>query len=248
MRLHLPSLCFAGLIFAASCLQAQVPGKYFPLDHRRPPGVAAQWNAQIQPGAYGQPQAVKVTLTDGGTVSFYQGSPHGEVPVESPAQVGLVVGNVYRVKLSNLPNRPGVDLFPTLELIDRLHPPVGVSQQFPIPIEITDEEIETALGDGMVTKVIYLEQPDFASPVETDGFSGNEDLPPTENLLAAADHRGRPLLILRLGGRIPDPNSPQDEFYSTSPILFTGEPATSTGTSLQLPDPVDPETGVVRGF
>jgi len=87
-------------------------------------------------------------------------------------------------------------------------------------IEITKEEIEMALQDRMVTKVIYLEQPDFAMPVRQEDQPLVEDLPQHINLLQAADYRGRPMAILRLGGRIPDPNSPH-EFYSDSPILIS---------------------------
>lgn len=224
---------------------AQVPGKYFPLDHQRPPGVAAEWSALVQPGAYAQPQPVKVLLPEAGTVSFYQGAPQNEIRIAAPAQVSMLVGYVYRIKISNLPRRPGVELFPTIEVIDRLHPPVGATQQFPIPIEITEEEIEAALIDSLVTKVIYLEQPDFAAPVETTGIAPLEELPATDNLLAAADYRGRPLAILRIGGRIPDPNALQDQFYSSSPILFTGPVATPVAKD--IPAQEDAE-GVVRGF
>ncbi len=230
----------ASIAWCSSAL-AQVPGKYFPLDHRRPTGVAAEWSALVQPGAYGQPQAVQIIIPSGGTVSFYQGSPQHAVPMIAPAQVSMMVGYVYRIKISEIPGQPGVELYPTIELIDRLHPPVGVTQQFPIPIEITEEEIEMALRDSMITKVVYLEQPDFAAPIETAGFAPVEELPATDNLLAAADHRGRPLAVLRIGARIPDLYAVRDEFYSNSPILFTGPANTPSAP------PVEDE-GVVRGF
>ena len=201
--------------------QAQVPGRYFPLDHRQVPGVASRWNALTRPGAFGQPQPVQIHLPEKGTVSFYHGSPQRVVETQAPSQVGLFVGYTYRIKLSGLESHPGVELYPTLEVIDRLHPPKGLAERFPIPVEITAEELEAALQDRMITKVIYLEQPDVARPVESTGFLPVEELSPRENLMAAADHRGRPVAIFRLGGRIPDPQAPADEFYSQSPIQFS---------------------------
>src|SRR5690606_21111889 len=113
-----------------------------------------------------------------------------------------------------MPEFPGVELYPTVEILDRLHPPVDLANEFPIPVELTLTEIETVLRDQMVTKVIYLEQPDLAIPVEQANGIHTEDLPATVNLLKAADLRGRPMAILRIGGRIPDVNAPGDEFYS----------------------------------
>ena len=77
------------------------------------------------------------------------------------------------------------------------------------------------MNDQMVTKVIYLEQPQVATPSrQVDGRSHVESLGVEVNLLEAADQRGRPIAILRIGGRIPDTNSSEDEFYSTSPITL----------------------------
>ncbi|MEZ5944211.1 MAG: hypothetical protein R3C18_22710 [Planctomycetaceae bacterium] len=214
------AVVLAASSFLHNSAMAQVPGRYFPLDHRQPAGVAARWSSLVQPGEFGRPQPIQVALEGGGHVSFYQGNPHNPVAMAAPATATMSVGHVYRIRISDMPQYPGVELFPSIEVVDRLHPPAGSQQQFPVPIEITTEEIEAALHDGMVTKVIYLEQPDFAMPLQSNGSTPIENLPVADNLMAAADHRGRPLAILKLGGRIPDPNSPNDEFYSRSPISF----------------------------
>lgn len=226
--------CLIWSCLAPAVLLAQVPGKYFPLDHRQSPGVAARWSGLTQPARFGQPQPVRVILPESGELTFFQGGAAHAVVAPAPAQVTMFVGHVYRVKIAKLPGLPGVELYPTIELIDRLHPPAELRDQFPIPVEITAEEIAAALADRLVTKVIYLEQPDFAVPLQSQGSTPAVDLPEADNLLAAADHRGRPLAILRLGSRVPDPRSPVDEFYSQSPILFTGLPQAAP-TARQLP-------------
>jgi hypothetical protein len=107
-----------------------------------------------------------------------------------------------------------------VEILDRLHPPPGLALEFPVLIEITTDDIETVLQDRMVTKVIYLEQPDLAAPGNHEGKVRVENLPPSTNLLQAADLRGRPMAIVRMGGRVPDPRAPCDEFFSQSPLLI----------------------------
>lgn len=120
-----------------------------------------------------------------------------------------------------MPEFPGVEIFPTIELLDRLHPPAELAQEFPIPVELSEEEIQIVLQDRMITKIVYLEQPDLAFPAEQTGAIRNETLSPRDNLMQAADQRGRPLAIIRIGGRIPDPRSPTDEFFSQSPLMLT---------------------------
>lgn len=209
------------LVGFATTAFAQGTGRHFPLDHRQPPGVAARWNTLIQPQRYAAPQQVQVSLPSAGSLTFYQGSPQAGIVVPGSTQVGMQVGYTYRVRISDMPEFPGVELFPTIELLDRLHPPAGLETQFPVPITIEESEIRIALQDRMVTKVIYLEQPSIALPKSQEGAIHVEDLGPRANLLKAADLRGRPIAILRLGGRIPDPQAPSDEFYSRSPLVIT---------------------------
>lgn len=214
-------IALAGL----NVVQAQEQtGRYYPLDHRKPLGEVARWNASIRPAVANYVQPVQVQLPTAGDVTFYSGSVNGAVVLPAPAQVGMQVGHAYRVKISNLPNHPGVELYPTIELLGRLHPPVELKDKYPVPVEITAEEIETAINDQMVTKVIYLEQPQLAKPTrQVNGKMHVESLGTETNLLEAADMRGRPIAILRMGGRVPDAGSPEDQFYTTSPIVLPGK-------------------------
>lgn len=209
-----------GVCSALSVRTLQAEERYQPLDHRAPTGMAGRWSAMVKPGTIGLPQPVRVSLPTTGTVSFYAGSPLNPIPLPAPAQAGMGVGYVYRFRISEMPEFPGIELFPTVEILDRLHAPEEFAREFPIPIEINAEEIDIVLQDRMVTKVIYLEQPDLAFPVQQTAGIRIERLKPHENLLQAADQRGRPLAIVRIGGRIPDPRSPTDEFFSQSPLVL----------------------------
>ena len=195
--------------------------KFFPLDHRQPTGTAGRWSVIAAPQMHGHFQPVRVLLPTQGHVTYFKGTPQNQILTQSPSQVSMMVGHAYRIRISGMPEYPGVELYPTIEVLDRLHPPQDHINEFPIPIELTQEEIETAMNDQMVTKVIYLEQPDLATPYSHADRPLIEDLPVTANLMEAADHRGRPMAILRIGGRIPDPRAATDEFFSHSPILIT---------------------------
>ena len=198
-------------------------GRYYPLDHRQAPGVAAAWQMTVKRGLYGYMQPVRVIMPGAASVSYYNGSPKAEVVAGAPSQARMMVGHVYRLKLSAIEGHPGLELYPTIEILDRLHPPEGKLDEFPIPVELTEEEIIAASEERLVTKVIYLEQPDIAAPVSNDARARVDELDQRLNLLEAADVRGRPMAILRIGGRIPDPDAPVDEFFSSSPLILTPE-------------------------
>ena len=209
----------AGLVALAAAwpttiwAQSTTRGRYFPLDQTTPPGVAGRWSA-VQRGFVPVMQPVRVELPGaGGQVSFYT-NPQGEHEVvAAPAIVALRVGSIYRIKISDLPDFPGAELYPTVELIDRLHPPREREIEFAIPILLNAEEIAMALEGRLVTKVIYLEQPDRAAPVRNTNAARNRVAEPRENLLAIADEAGRPMVIVRVGGRLPDAAASESGFF-----------------------------------
>ena len=197
--------------------------------HRWPPGVTV-------PGAVGARQ-----LTRGGPLpGYYQPveiiAPPGvavalpangqfDQPQPAPAQMGLLIGAVYRLRITNIPNHPGVEVFPSIELVDRTYPPAGQERRFAIPIELTEEDLRLAMAGNFVTRVVYLENPQHALPAKstggTDGTGGQHwfDIGPGRDPLAVADNLGRPIAILRLGARLPtDSNGlPGPDFLYNSP-------------------------------
>jgi hypothetical protein len=209
----------------AAVAQSTNQGRYFPLDRTAPPGLAGRW-AGYQPGFVPAMQPVRVEIAgQGGNVSFYQGPDAREVSCAAPAFVALRVGLVYRLRISDLADYPGVELYPTVELIDRLHPPRGRELEFPVPIILTAEEIDSALDGRMVTKVVYLEQPDRAAPVRSPTAARTRPVQPRENVLEMADEAGRPMAIIRLGGRIPDDGALEMGFFgSGAPIQVFDQP------------------------
>ena len=125
---------------------------------------------------------------------------------------------VYRLKITGIRNREGQELFPTLEIVDRTYPPCGQELRHPIPVEITSEDLELALEGKFVTRVVYIEDPKQALPHRSDGKEQMEfDVARHENPVEVADRLGRPVAILRIGGRVPGPEGPDNEFMFNSP-------------------------------
>jgi len=143
-----------------------------------------------------------------------------------PVTVGLLVGRVYRLKVAGIPQAEGVELFPSLEVIDRLYPPPGQELHFPIIVELHPDDLRLAMEGKYVTRVVYLEDPQQALPV-AEGTGGQLwfEVRHDQDPLAVADALGRPLVIVRLGGRVPLPEEESDPaFLFGSPPLVVFPP------------------------
>jgi hypothetical protein len=138
----------------------------------------------------------------------------------TPYAVGLIIGNDYRLRITNIPFQPGREVFPTIKIIARTYPPQGLELEFPIQIDITQEDIELALDGKFVTRVIYLENPQTAMPIRGDsGTQISTDVSRGVDPIAAAAMMGQPVAVVRIGGRIPN------TLGVTDPAFFHGSPS-----------------------
>ena len=213
MQTAVAALVWGGLALAGNAVWAQPQRRFVPLDQYVPPGVAGQMALTAGKALPDQFQPVRVKLPSTGTVTFFDGSPQRPVSLAAPAQVGLYVGRMYRLRVTDLPEFPGGEFYPSIELVDRLHPPPGQAERFPVEIELFAEEFKGSDNGRMITKVVYLEQPDLVQRQHLNGEKRVTDLAPTQNALAEADVLGRPIAIVRMGGRTPDPHQPDWQFW-----------------------------------
>jgi uncharacterized repeat protein (TIGR01451 family) len=112
----------------------------------------------------------------------------------------------YRLRIANIPERPERELFPVIDVVGHLHRPDGIDPgKYPIRVIFSDEDLNDTLDRSrLVTKVIYLEDPDQAIPFRLP----KDQVPvlslnPTEASLRVASALGRPVAIVRLGVRTP---------------------------------------------
>ena len=118
-----------------------------------------------------------------------------------PVRYNFMQGYIYRLKLTDIPGRAGVNLYPTIEVAPSTPATDAYLTHNPIPIQFTAEDFDQVVdGGNFVTKVIYLPDPKYQelaiAGVET---LVSTRLEPGVDPILEADKRGTILLILRLG-------------------------------------------------
>jgi len=196
-----------------------------------PPGAIGAQQLRSNYPFQGYVQPVKIRVPEGAEVAI-AGSEAFEVTAPT-LRVGLMVGHLYRLKVSNIPRFEGEEIYPSLEIINRLYPPRGMKDRFPVPIEIAQEDLEAAIAGHMVVRVVYVEDPNEAFPKQEDpDYQRYFDVLPQEDPLHVADELGRPIAILRLGSRRPNDTGPDREFlFGTPPFSLTPENVEPTNES-----------------
>jgi uncharacterized repeat protein (TIGR01451 family) len=186
-----------------------------------PPGPGVPVGVVVEPGIVADPAMAPgmPALAPEVQVVRFQGPPGLAVDVLAPtpvpvsagdgqgiAQVGLVRGVGYRLRIGNIPDRPGAELFPVIEVVGHLHRPTEIDPgKYPIRVVFNTEDLYDVLDRSrLLTKVIYLEDPDSAIPFRLP----KDQIPvltisPTEPPLQVARALGRPMAIVRMGGRRP---------------------------------------------
>lgn len=142
-----------------------------------PPGTAIQWDA-------------------GGMGAF------DSEPLIMPGRQNFGQGAIYRLKLTNIPGRPGVELYPTLEVGPASPRTDAYLAHNSIPVGFTPEDLDQVLSGNFVTKVIYLPDPEFQelalAGVET---LVSTRLDPGVDPIVEADRRGAIMAVIRLGNK-----------------------------------------------
>jgi hypothetical protein len=163
-----------------------------------------------------------------------------------PARYNFNQGYIYRLKITNIPGRPAVALYPTVEVAPTTPATDAYLAHNAIPVQFTSEDFDQVVdGGNFVTKVIYLPDPKYQelaiSGVET---LVSTRLEPGVDPILEADKRGTILLIVRLGAiDLETPNqgavgSPiAGGAIMNGPVnggVIVGAPI-STGTPINLP-------------
>ena len=199
----------------------------------QPPSVHYEHAGILAPGAIGTAQLrrggplpgylqpVEIKAPSGALISLAVDTKF-ERPEGGAVRAGLLIGAVYRLRVTNIPLNEGLEVYPSIELVNRLYPPPGQELRFPVPIELAEEDLKLALQGNFITRIIYVEDPATALPVQDDPNQQRWfEVEPTDDPLAVADRLGRPIAILRMGGRLPDfVNGPDKSFFFGSPPLL----------------------------
>lgn len=146
------------------------------------------------------PLWVKVPGPKGMKITFYPGTAKPRT-LTAPFTVALRPGYVYRVKVSNIPGRPLMEFFPTLEIRGSL-----ISEQkfrakdYPAALVFSEEDFNAIARDTLITKVVALERREQMLAVTSTADNPPQiDIPSENDPVKAATQAAIPFLILRMG-------------------------------------------------
>jgi len=152
--------------------------------------------------------------------------PFADDPLVLPARQDLALGGYYRLRLSQLPNRPATDLYPTIEIGPTTRRTAAYLDHNAIPIQFTEEDFDQVQSGNFVTKVIYLPDPEFQG-LAMAGIDVivSTRLDPGEDPIVEADRRGSIMAIIRMGNK------------NINDIRNTGGGDGQWGNMMQQPNP-----------
>jgi hypothetical protein len=138
-------------------------------------------------------------------VSWYAPSPTGGAgfatnSITVPGRYNFVQGGIYRLKLSEIRNLPGVELYPTLEVVPSNLKTDAFLAHSAVPVTFTNEDFEQVAAGNFVIKVIYLPDPCYQDMAVTGPDEVvSTRLEPGVDPIAEAHRRGSVLLVVRIG-------------------------------------------------
>src|SRR5262249_32198942 len=134
-----------------------------------PPGAVAAAGAVTcpTPNRFANKRTeIRFVAPGGMRVSWFAPTPDGRAGFTTnylsvPGRYNFLQAAVYRLKLSNIANRPGLELYPTLEVVPsnaRSDPFLAHSS---VPVAFTEEDFEQVAAGNFLIKVVYLPDPQY---------------------------------------------------------------------------------------
>jgi hypothetical protein len=152
-----------------------------------------------------------------------------------PARYNFAQGFIYRLKLTDIPGRAGVQLYPTIEVAPSTPATDAYLTHNPIPVQFTAEDFDQVIdGGNFVTKVIYLPDPKYQElAIQGVETLVSTRLEPGVDPILEADKRGTILLIVRMGAI--DLEMPSSGASVAPANAAAAPPAAGMGSPIVLP-------------
>ena len=163
------------------------------------PGVMPMMAPPVTPVAARYTQ-VRFLNPTGMNIGWQIPTGFAENQLTTPAKYDFLQGATYRLKTTNIPGRPGLVLYPTLQVYPA-HPTTdSYLMHNTVPIEITDEDLDQVESNNFVTKVIYLPDPRFQDlAIAGADTLVSTQLDPGIDPVFEADRRGTIMAVVRIG-------------------------------------------------
>ena len=223
-----------------------------------PFGAVTQQSVQV---LFDKPELMQVSW-DVSSVGRYDSS-----PLIVPGRQNFAQGGIYRLKVTNIEGRPGMELYPTLEIGRATPRTAAYLAHAAMPIQFTQEDFDQVAAANFVTKVIYVPDPEYQelALAGVDTLVSTR-LDPGVDPITEADRRGSILAIVRLGNKDLEVPGTDPSIAAGLGVLGNGGqggPDTSnyisgvtgphyglpyTGTSIGLPGPAHIPLGAPAGL
>ena len=163
-------------------------------------------------------------------------------PLIVPGRQNFAQGGIFRLKISNLRGRPGMELYPTLEIGKATPRTSAYLAHAAIPIQFGQEDFDQVAAANFVTKVIYVPDPEYQelALAGVDTLVSTR-LDPGVDPIAEADRRGSILAIVRLGNK-------DLEVPGVDPAVAAGLVSSGTGGNAGTRDYISGVTGPNYGM
>ena len=127
---------------------------------------------------------------------------YDSAPLIVPGRQNFAQGGIYRLKITNIEGRPGMELYPTLEIGRATPRTAAYLAHAAMPIQFTQEDFDQVAAANFVTKVIYVPDPEYQelALAGVDTLVSTR-LDPGVDPITEADRRGSILGILRIGNK-----------------------------------------------
>jgi hypothetical protein len=137
---------------------------------------------------------------EGMQVGWQIGHGFADAQLMTPGRYNFHQGATYRLKLTGIPGREGLTLYPSLHMYPVQMQTAAYLEHNPLPLRLTDEDLDQVETNNLVTKVIYL--PD--ARYQDLAIAGVEELVSTRlgpglDPVSEADRRGTIMAVLRVG-------------------------------------------------
>ncbi len=170
------------------------PGVLAPATYNMPSAMpAAQTTAQL---LFTKPEGMQIRW-DVGAVGMFDST-----PLVVPGRNDFTQGGIYRVKLTNIAGREGVELYPTVEVAPSTPRTSAYLAHNAIPIQFSEDDLNQVMAGNFVRKVIYLPDPEFQGlALGTPETLVSTRLDVGQDPIKEADRRGAIMAIVRLGNK-----------------------------------------------
>jgi hypothetical protein len=172
-------------------------------------------------------------------VAWFSPTPDGKGgfanKVVAPGRYNFLQAAIYRLKLSNIPNRRGLELYPTLEVVPANMRTATFLAHSAVPVTFTDDDFEQVVAGNFLVKVVYLPDPQYQDLATTGPDEVvSSRLEPGVDPIAEARRRGSILLVVRLGNiDLESPNTPAMD--APNPFIRQTMPQAPPGNGLMAP-------------